>query len=220
MARLNPKQIATAYAGATVASVSTSLVGSFIWQRLGGVEVDTALIVSSAWFLTVGIPSVIVSAESLRHTLGEKSPNTVTAIGGGRHRRAIPFSINGRQSHVFLSAIPWLKSQEDTTQPQIELPTIFTAIVDDTSHSVTVDELEHFLRGAWRRQRLGEAPFSRPFWTRQSRPRLKPLEYYARLNVLLSVEGLILDRQKRRSGKLSVPPMMAIKALQSQFSLV
>ncbi len=223
MTRLNFRDIATIYAAATFTSISTAAVGGYLWEHIGG-NTDFGLIIGGAWILSVGLPSTLVSMETLRKRLGEKSPNTVSAAGGSSRagRRSIPFSANGRQSHVFLSSIPWL-SRLNESQPEveeIELPTIFTSTVDDNDYSVTIDELETFIRTAWRRQRIGENGLSRPFWTRQHQPRLKPLEYYSRLNVLLSCNGLILDRGKRRSGRLAVSPGLAIKALQSQFSLV
>ena len=219
MAKLNLRDISIAYAGATVASVSTAAVGCYVWSRLGGVDVDVGLVVSSAWLLTVGVPSTLVGAETLRRKLGEHQPTKVSAVGGGRGQRAIPVTANGRASHIFMSIMPRLKLQSNIPQPDMIAPDMFTVSVDQNSYSVTVNEIEDFLRICWKRQRSGAYPFPRSYWTRIHRPRLKPLEYYARLNVLLSVDGLILDRSKRRSGRLAVPPMATIKVLQGHFSL-
>lgn len=222
MAKLNLKDIMIVYGSATFASITTGLVGGYIWSKFG-YDVDYGLVVSSTWLLTVGVPSVLVSAATLKEKLGEKRENTVRAIGGQTGRRAIPFTTNGRQSHVFLSSIPVVGALFDTQpQPQIEteLPTIFQCEIDGNGYSVTANELETFIRTAWKRQRYGDAAFSRPYWTRRHRPRLKPLEYYTRLNVLLACNGLVLDRSKRRSGRLAVSPALAIKALQGQYSLV
>ncbi len=221
MAKLNFKDISIAYAGATVASVSTGLVGSYVWSKFG-YDVDVGLVVSSAWLLTVGVPSTLVAAETLRRKLGEGQPIIIRAAGGSRGRgRAIPVTSNGRKTHVFLSIMPLLGFQPKIAQTnQAESPDTFTVSVDENTYSVTSDEIESFLRVGWQRQRSGNFAFSRVYWTRQHRPRLKPLEYYTRLNVLLSYEGMILDRGKRRSGRLAYPPLAAIKALQGQFSLV
>lgn len=227
MGKLDLRQLGIAYTGATVASVSTGLVGSYVWSKFG-YDVDYGLVVASSWLLTVGVPSLIVSMETLRRTLGERKPVTVTVGGDRRGRRAIPVTANGKPSHVFLSSIPWLRlpegevgagssSQAGGGDP---LPQTFTVEVEGNNYSVTIDEVETFVRGAWRRQLRGAAAFSRPYWTREHRPRLKPIEYYTRLNVLLSCTGLVLDRGPRRSGRLAVPPATAVKALQGQFALV
>lgn len=219
MAKLNLKDIMTIYGAATFASISTGLVGSYVWSKFD-YNVDYGLVVSSTWLLTVGVPSVLVSASTLKEKLGERRENTVRAIGGQQNRRAIPMTANGRQSHIFLSSIPFLKYQPEQPQVEAELPTVFQCEIDGNGYSITTDELETFIRTAWKRQRAGNAGLSRPYWTRQHKPRLKPLEYYCRLNVLLTCNGLILDRSKRRSGRLSVSPALAIKALQGQYSLV
>lgn len=223
MAKLNHKDILIAYTGATIASVTTGLVGSYIWSKFG-YDVDTSLVVSSAWLLTVGVPSVGVSTKTLWERLGQKETATVKAIGrnsGGR--RAIPFQANGRQGNIFLSSIPWLKSQDfrsQTEDDKPDLPTVFEAQIEGNSYSITLPELEDFLRIVWRRQRAGnEHPLSRPYFTKQNRPRLKRLEYQTRINILLSCNGLILDRDKRRSGRLAVSPTLAIRAIDHQFQL-
>ncbi len=215
--KLNLKDLSIAYGAASLAAVTTGYVAGLLWSHIGG-DTDYGLIVGSTWLFTVGVPSVLVSMDTLRKRLGQERPNTITAIGR-QHRRGIPFSHNGRQSHVFLSMLPIVGHNFDP-DPGPDLPMIFTATIDDNDYSVTVDELEQFVRTAWKRQRQGESPFSRPYFTRQHRPRLKPGEYYARINILSSCNGLVLDRAKSRSGRLSVSPGLAIKALQAQFSLV
>jgi hypothetical protein len=223
MAKLDLRDISIAYAGATAASVSTAVAGSYVWSKFG-YDVDYGLVISSAWLLTVGVPSCLVSMETLRRKLGEKQQTTVSAVAGSGRigNRSIPvYSGIEKRAHMFMSSISLLRPQLDPqpySQP-IDLPDTFTVNIDDNSYSVTVGEIEAFLRGAWNRQRRGDPAFSRPYWTRQARPRLKPIEYYARLNVLMSVPDLILDRSKRRSGRLAVPPLTAVKALQGQFSL-
>lgn len=222
MTKLSLKDIMIVYSSATFASVTTGLVGSYIWSKFG-YDVDVGMVVGSTWLLTVGVPSVLVSASTLKEKLGERKDNTVRAIGGQQGRRAIPFQANGRQSHIFLSSIPMvgtLFNSRPDTRPEADISTIFQSEIDGNSYSVTVDELEIFLRTAWRKQRVGEHGLARNYWTKRHRPRLRPLEYYCRLNVLLACDGLILDRSKRRSGRLAVSPQLAIKALQGRFDLV
>lgn len=216
MAKLNLRDISIAYAGATVTSLTTAAVGSYVWSKFG-YDVDYSLTISATWLLTVGVPSTIVAAETLRRKLGEHQPTTVSAAGGGRSwGRSIPVNANGKASHLFLSSIPWLAQPEPAAEL---LPSVFTVKIDDSSYSVSLPEIEEFLRTGWKRQRRGETAFSRPYWTRQHRPRLNRLEYETRLSILLSVPNLILDRSQRRSGRLAVPPMAAVKALQGQFAL-
>lgn len=219
MAKLNLRDISVMYGAVSFTSVMSASVLGYLWEHMGG-NTDYVLAIGGA-LLVVNIPSTLVGLETLRKKLGERQQNTVRAIGGHQNRRAIPFGANGKQSHIFMSILPWMKPQpEMDSQPEFDLPTIFTSTIDGNDYSVTLPEIETFVRTAWRKQRIGEAGLSRPYWTRRHQPRLRPLEYYTRLNILLSCSGLVLDRSQRRSGRLSVPPALAIKALQSQFSLV
>ena len=173
--------------------------------------------------MTVGIPSTLVAAETLRQKLGESRAITIKASSGSSPVQSRSIRVRGaveRSGHLFLSSIIWPNHQQSAPTKTPELPDIFTVTIEDNEHSVTLDEIETFTRKAWNRQRAGKAGLSRTYWTRQHRPRLRPLENYTRVNVLLSVNGLILDRSKRRSGRLGVSPLIAIQALQKQFSLV
>ncbi len=48
---------------------------------------------------------------------------------------------------------------------------------------------------------------------KRRQPRLKTLEYNARMRILESVPGLILDRSQGRSGRLATSPLLTINAL-------
>ncbi len=216
MAKLSIKQIATGYAAASVSAAATGLVGGYLWEHLGG-NTDYALSIGVTWFVAVGLPSIAVSAASLRRALGERQQTAITASPA----RAIPFTSNGRSGYVFnyaTSAFDWMtKTTPDMTDTM--LPEDFTISVDGVAHTITEPEIVFFLRRAWSRQRAGQGGLSRLYWTKTMRPALSRQEYEARMTLLLSVPRLVINRGERRSGKLSVPPETAKRALMGAFSL-
>lgn len=215
MAKLNFKQIATGYAAATVSAATTGLVGGYLWQHFGG-EPDYVVAIGATWFVTVGLPSIAISASSLRRVLGEKQQTAVTATPS----RAIPYTANGKSGYVFnyaTSAFDWMtKARQDD---DVMLPEDFTISVDGATHTITEPEIDFFIRRAWSKQRAGRAGLSRAYWTKTLRPALSRQEYEARMTLLLSVPRLVINRSERRSGKLSVPPQTAKRALMGVFSL-
>ncbi len=164
----------------------------------------------SALFCLIHTPLAFVAQDSLRHELGWKSP--IKIIGNSfskRTGRKIPFSANGKDSNILMSSIPWLNS-DNIEEPETES---FTVRIGDIDYTVTLVEMESFIRAAWNRQRAGTSGLSRTYWTRDRRPRLKTLEYNARMIILSSVPGLILDRSQGRSGRLAISPLLAMDAL-------
>lgn len=216
--KLNARDIATIYAASTFASVSTGLVGSYIWQSLGGVRVDYGLVTASTWFLVVGLPSVTVSGATLRRKLGEMTGTQVTAIAARNTGRKIPVSSNGKQSHLFMSVAPvFQRATLRNNEPA--MPCQFIATLQGVEYTVLQGELEEFLYATWRRQRAGKPAMSRNYWTRQRRPRLRTVEYNARIAILQSIDGLILDRSRARSGRLSLPPQLAMHQVKKLYEL-
>jgi hypothetical protein len=215
MAKLNLKQMALSYIGGTTASLTTGYVLAGLYDHYGGYP-DYPTVVGGAWLLVVGVPSCLVAADKIREAWGQRKKTTVsasswtTALG-----RLVPINYpDGTTKHTFLSSLPAtisLKHQQQ--QPEINTPDAFTVSMDGNDYTVTEPEIDHFLRTAWRLQRQGKHGLSRAYWTRRHRPPLHRLEYDVRMMVLLSLDGLIVDRGERRSGRLTLPPQMALYAL-------
>ncbi len=148
--------------------------------------------------------------DSLRHELGWRSPVKIISNSFDRPRRKIPFSSNEKDGNIFMFSIPWIKPSTEKQELKLES---FTVQIDDIDYTISLSDMESFIRSAWYRQRNGKNGLSRNYWTRQHRPRLKILEYYIRMNVLSSVPGLILDRGQGRSGRLANSPLLTIKTL-------
>lgn len=128
------------------------------------------------------------------------SKNTSTA-------RRIP--ISGGQSWLFMNAIKMPGQSQPETVIDRE-PQEYIATYQGLDYTVTRGELENFLYTAWKRQRNNKAGLSRTYWTKTQR--LQRELYEARI-LILDSSGLIVDRGERRSGRLTVPPQMAIKTI-------
>ncbi len=110
----------------------------------------------------------------------------------------------------------WIKPDPVAYNEEEAQMASFMVEIDGIGYTVLWPEMEDFVRGIWARQRVGKPGMSRPYWTTQYRPPLTTREYNARINVLLGVNGLILDRGQGRSGRLSVSPLLALKELKWQ----
>jgi len=220
MAKLNLEQVAIGYGAASLTSISTGLVGGYLWQHWGG-QTDYVVTVGVTWLITVGVPSVLISAESLRRILGQREGLSISASSRVL-RRSIPLTVNGRASALFLSSVSWLKpgGVDDQAPAAAYLPDQFAVTVDGLPYTLQLPQIQDFLYIAWRRQRAGLPGLSRSYWTEERRPERLSRQLYDALMVLLSsVEGLIIDRGERRSGRLSAPPQLSIKAIQGVLAL-
>lgn len=215
--KLNANDILIAYSAGTFTSIVTAGVGGYVWQNMGG-HTDFDIIVPGMWLLTVGIPSTLVSMDLIKNKLGQKLGTSVTSISNRPNRsgRKIPFTANGQTSNVFMSAIQTLKFKpDDVDDDQHELPETFVIIVGSVSYTIMINELDDFLRVVWRRQRNGNNGLSRKYWLTDRRPdRMKRTQYDALMTLILTVDGLVLDRTQNRSGRIVFPPQMAIKMVQ------
>src|SRR3989304_4662040 len=178
-------------------------------------------------FVTVCCPSGLISAESLRQILGQREGLSISASSRVL-RRSIPLTVNGRASALFLSSVSWLKPsglddqayQARGAPATAYLPDQFTVTVDGLPYTLQLPQIQDFLYTAWRRQRAGLPGLSRFYWTEERRPERFNRQLYDALMVLLSsVEGLIVDRGERRSGRLAAPPQLSIRAIQGVLGL-
>jgi hypothetical protein len=157
-------------------------------------------------------PLLLASSDALRQELGLRSP--IQIVGGSRRAfgRKIPINVDGKQSNIFMQTLkiaPGLPQQE---HEPVQIDTI-SVWYDDNEYTLTVPELEEFIYVAWRRQSQNKNGFSRQYWTKQRRPRLKTLDYNIRMWALMSCAGLIIDRSEGRSGRMSVGPKEAIQII-------
>lgn len=220
--KLDYKQIAIAYAGASVACVVTGAVSGALWSEFGG-NTDYSIWIGGTWLIVVGMPSLAVASDTLLKVLGKKEP--IKIIGNAGHQgRAVPINYgNGKRSQVFLSSLTApirLRGSQandqhkEPPQPQMSIPQTFTVVIDGTGYQVPIADIREFLHTAWQRQRQGKPAFSRNWWTKQRRPRMHPKEHQAMMLVLDQATGAIVNRGQGRSGKLALPPEATIKSLQ------
>lgn len=215
MAKLSAKEMAIAYTGATVATAAAGAVGGYLWQHYGG-QTDYVAAVGIPWLVVVGGPSMFVARDRLMVALGQRQPTTVTATAAAGPGRRIPFTAAGGTKQVLMSVLPFSQPDPDP----IELPEQFAVSIAGTAHTIMLPQIQDFLYASWKRQRRGLSAFSRKYWLAERRPdRLKRQTYDAVMTLLLSVDGLIVDRDQRRSGRLAVPPQLSIKAIQGVFAL-
>ncbi len=206
---VNAKDIAILELWSTGLAVSVGATYSFILRELHYSNVNPWL--NMALLFAIPHTGLLFGAHhKLRQSLNLKSG--IEIIGNSfskRTGRKIPFSANGKDGNILMSSIPWLNS-DNIEEPETES---FTVRIGDIDYTVTLAEMESFIRAAWNRQRAGTSGLSRTYWTRDRRPRLKTLEYNARMIILSSVPGLILDRSQGRSGRLAISPLLAMEAL-------
>jgi hypothetical protein len=163
-------------------------------------------------------PLLLASSDALRQELGLRSP--IQIIGNSRKRafgRKIPINIDGKQSNIFMQTLSLASGlpQQDYEPAKIDTISIW---YEENEYTLTIAEIEEFIYVAWRRQSQKKNGLSRQYWTKKRRPRLKTLEYNIRIWVLVSCDGLIIDRSEGRSGRLAVSPKEAILAIRSYFN--
>ncbi len=212
--KINAKNIVILELWSTGLAVTVGATYSFIFRELHYSNVNT-------WFniaLLFAVPHtglLFGAHHKLRQGLDLKSGVEVVGQSLGRKGRKIPFRANGQDRDIFMSVIPWINSTSDLELPRLDN---FKVTIDDIDYTVSTSEMESFVRTAWHRQRNGKPGLSRPYWTQQHRPRLKTLEYNARMDILLVTPGLVLDRSQGRSGRLANSPLLTIEALDSLFA--
>lgn len=205
MAKTSLNNVIITYGGGTVAAVTTGLVGSYLLHK-GGYQVDTGSLVAATWLTTIGVPHCLAFSRSIARNLGERDPYRIAVQSSIKPQRAIPVNAWGKASHIFAFAFPDGPRVEET-------PNAFTVDLGNGDTTLTYTDVEDFLRATWRRQRSGRAGLSRRYHTKTRRPRLEPVTYNAMITLLLSVDGLVVDRGERRSGRLSMPPQHTLNTL-------
>ncbi len=206
--KINAENIKVLFLSTTVMSSAIGAIGSYPLHVLYPHLNVNVLFNIGMLFCIVHTPLAFAAQDSLRQEFGLKWPIKIigNSFSSGRTKRKIPFNANGKDGNIFMSTIPFL----ETNQPELES---FTVQIDNVEYTVSLIEMESFVRVAWNRQRAGKLGLSRTYWTKRRRPRLKTLEYNARMNILLSIPGLILDRGQGRSGRLANSPLLTISQL-------
>jgi hypothetical protein len=160
-------------------------------------------------------PLLLASSDALRQELGLRSPIQIIGNGGKRaFGRRIPVNSGAETKDIFMQTLRLAPGATQEYEPVAEIETV-SIWYDDNEYTLTLPELEEFIYVAWRRQSQAKNAFSRHYWTKQRRPRLKTLDYNLRMWALMSCNGLILDRSEGRSGRLAVPPKEAIQIIRS-----
>jgi hypothetical protein len=133
---------------------------------------------------------------------------------GNNSRRAfgrkIPINAGDKSKDIFMQTLQLSSGSSTTEQISYEPVDTISIWYDENEYTLTLPEIEKF---------IGQAKngFSRNYWTRQHRPRLKTLEYNIRMWALASVDGLVINRSEGRSGRLSVSPNEAIQIIRSVY---
>lgn len=207
--KINPKNIVILEASATVLCTAFGLIGSYALGRFYPyLTIDTGLNVALSWIIP-HTPILFAVTDSLRHELGLKSPVSIIGQSLGGKRRKIPFKANGQDRDIFMFSIG------NETNEVIEIDSI-TVSIDDNNYTISLSDLEYFIRKGWTRQRNNLSAFARRHWTKNER--LSTIEYQTRMRILLSINGLVIDRGERRSGKLALPPSATMEAITSTLS--
>jgi hypothetical protein len=161
------------------------------------------------------LPLLLSSSDALRQELGLRSPIQIIGNGGKRtFGRRIPVNSANETKDIFMQTLRLSPGTEQEYEPVAEIETI-SIWYDENEYTLTLPELEEFIYVAWRRQSQAKNAFSRHYWTKQRRPRLKTLDYNLRVWALMSCNGLVIDRSEGRSGRLAVPPKEAIQIIRS-----
>ena len=82
------------------------------------------------------------------------------------------------------------------------------------NRTVSLDEVDYFIRKAYNLQRQRKPGLSRAYWMQRHRPNYERWQYDANIE-LLNLAGLIVDRGERRSGRLLGSPAMALNAIKT-----
>ena len=192
---------------ATVLCTTFGLVGSYALSRFypSLTMADAGFNVAISWIIP-HVPIIFAVTDSLRHELGLKSPTSIIGQSLGGKGRKIPFAANGKNRDIFMFSIG------NETNEVVEINSI-TVSRDDNNYTTSLSDLEYFIRKGWARQRQRLSAFSRRYWMKNER--LSTVEYQARMSILLSIDGLIVDRGERRSGRLAIPPSATMEAVTS-----
>lgn len=212
--KFNLKEATEAYIFTTAISIP---LGGAIAYLIGiATEMRDHYIVTIVlcWLGIAGWASAKTAREMLLRALGYRDAPKLS-VSSGSSGRKVPINYASGTKHTYLSDIAALwKPQEQVTFDPPALPMTFTVLVDGLDHTVTLDEIDYFIRKVWALQRLGKNGLSRKYWTRTHKPALDRLHYDTRVNLLL-MAGIIVDRGDKRSGRLAVPPNKALDAIKA-----
>ncbi len=212
---INVRNIMILELWSTGLAIAVGVTGSYILHEFQYSNVNPWL--NIALLFTAPHAGLLLGAHhKLRQELDYKSGIEIVGQSLARKGRKIPFKADGRNRDIFMFSIPWNSSKPNTESLKLDS---FKVIIDDIDYTVSLSDMESFIRTAWHKQRNGKPGLSRPYWTKEHRPRLKTLEYNARMDILLSIPGVILDRSQGRSGRLANSPLLTIDALVSLFAL-
>ncbi len=178
-------------------SIAVGITGSYIFREFQYSNVNPWL--NMALLFTVPHVGLLLGANrKLRQLLDFDSSIEIIGQSFARKGRKIPFKADGKnQSDIFMFSIG-----NDTSQA-VEIDSI-TISDEGNNYTTSLPDLEYFIRKGWSRQQRNLSAFARRYWTKDER--LSTIEYQTRMNILLSVNGLIIDRGDRRSGRYAIPP--------------
>lgn len=214
-------QLFRIYTFASIASLFAGLAGVYVWSALVGQRADQPWpIVAAVWLLFVGLPSLVGASIALLDQLGvnlEWPRRQVAPTGKPLARlkpgqpRSIP--VNGRLVTLGHNApaIPALSAPAKD-----HAITVQDVEIEAGERVITQDRIAHFLRTGWARQRRGEWGMSRTWWVEQT-GQFEREEYEILVDTLVA-HGIIQGRKPGYSGKLALPPGIALHQLEQHLS--
>jgi len=102
-----------------------------------------------------------------------------------------------------------------THWPELVCPRCVTIWV--RGYEFSEGQVAVFVKGAWRRQREGERPFSRGYWLERA-PFYGSRGRYDALVALLGEIGAVQDRKGRSSGRLMFPPKTVVRQIKRWYA--
>ncbi len=163
-------------------------------------------VVSACWLVAVGVPATGWASQRLSKTLGVKP---VPMLGVGSWRSVPVFGGPGAVlADVVGSVVPGRRQIG-----QIDVPDRWAFLCG--SYVFPEDQVKELLQKAWSRQRRGRSAFARSYWLERA-PFWGDRDHYEAWCSVAEAGGLLVNRKPRHSGKLIVPPILALSALRNR----
>lgn len=194
-----------AYLAASAANVVLGLVAADLWEQWGG-QVDRRMLIEVSWGVTVGVPSLFAARDLTLKALGRKETPPWA--------KASFLPVWGGAAGVRVTLTRAVKSIFKQSSNEFDLPMTYIFHSVDSNgkrHTLTDEEVRGALRSAWSHRR--KYPWSRR--RIMVGVGMRREEYDALMNLLMSVPGIVYDRDgDNRSGKIKLPPLLAAELVQ------
>ena len=200
-------KVAIAYIMASFASLTTGWVIALVWSEWTHTRVTSWLFMAVIWLVIVGVPSLFAASNYLLKLLGVKDQPWI----GLNQSRLVPVGAGSSFAYT-LPQSPTLAGSNHLPR-SVEMGDLEIRVGE---YVISEPVLVNFLRKAWTRQKSNKDGLSRRWWVDTGK-QLERGEYEAIVTVLTQA-GIVQGRRPGRSGKLMMPPIMAITHLGQRFA--